>query len=316
LGPPLRIAAPAPPMVSSDAYCATWSGHDVGHLLIAHDTLRRRHSSLIFLAGDSSLDNKAWVKQREPSLNGYEDFLQQPTMKADVCYWLNSEAMRRGETDLACINTAIEATTLAERSTSLLPQDRFVHDHITAQDYLVVSIGGNDIALRPSNATIFNMLVLLHLVPQMCIDYCSCVLPLGAVLPPGLGHFVRLFGAEIQRYVVRLLGDARPRKVVVCMLYFLDEAPSSSWAGRALAALRYDRNPGKLQAAIRAVFRLATRRVRVPGTEVVACPLFEALDGKTTEDYTARVEPSASGGKKMATLLMEHVLGEDKPKLA
>lgn len=40
-----------------------------------------------------------------------------------------------------------------------------------------------------------------------------------------------------------------------------------------------------------------------PGTEVVPFPLFEVLDGKNTEDYLQRVEPSPSGGKKMGDAL-------------
>merc|ERR1711972_1117211 len=93
------------------------------------------------------------------------------------------------------------------------------------------------------------------------------------------------------------------------MIYFLDEN-GSSWADQALAALDYDANPARLQEAIRAVFRLATRRIRIRGTEVVAFPLFEVLDGKNTADYVSRVEPSPSGGKKMAEALVEVVVGK------
>ena len=32
-------------------------------------------------------------------------------------------------------------------------------------------------------------------------------------------------------------------------------------------------------------------------------PLFEALDGRTSEDYVERVEPSLQGGRKMAALI-------------
>eukprot|EP00964_Phaeocystis_antarctica_P075395 scaffold46517_cov50-Phaeocystis_antarctica.AAC.1 len=36
---------------------------------------------------------------------------------------------------------------------TMLAQDQFVRDHIEATDTLVVSVGGNDVALRPSVAT-------------------------------------------------------------------------------------------------------------------------------------------------------------------
>ena len=42
----------------------------------------------------------------------------------------------------------------------MLAQDQFVRDHIEATDTLVVSVGGNDVALRPSVATALSMLML------------------------------------------------------------------------------------------------------------------------------------------------------------
>merc|ERR1711972_637225 len=110
-------------------------------------------------------------------------------------------------------------------------------------------------------------------------------------------------GNAVQNYIIRILGPVRPKKVVVCMIYFLDEN-GSSWADQALAALDYNNDPARLQEAIRAVFRLATRRIRIRGTEVVAFPLFQVLDGRDSRDYVSRVEPSPSGGKKMAQAFM------------
>ena len=34
-------------------------------------------------------------------------------------------------------------------------------------------------------------------------------------------------------------------------------------------------------------------------------PLFNVLDGKNSNDYIARVEPSATGGRKMAEFLLD-----------
>mmetsp|Transcript_75178 Transcript_75178/g.220389 ORF Transcript_75178/g.220389 Transcript_75178/m.220389 type:complete len:360 (-) Transcript_75178:186-1265(-) len=316
--------------VSASAYYQTWSGHEVEHLAAAHAALRRRHRSLIFLAGDSSLDNKAWFEDEAPALNGYESFLRPPVMKADLCYWLNSEAVQRGAADLACLNTAVEATTLADRGRHLLPADQFIHDHVTADDYLIVSVGGNDVALRPSACTILNMLLLVRLSSQRCLRWCGCsCLPcagfcggrvtrsgvagclrslLGCAWPPGLAYFVDLFGNAVRDYVLRIIGSTRPRKVIVCCIYFLDEN-GTSWADAALSALDYQRNPARLQEAIRLIFRTATQRIRISGTQVVAFPLFEVLTGKDSTDYVSRVEPSPSGGKKMAEALMHVALG-------
>lgn len=47
------------------------------------------------------------------------------------------------------------------------------------------------------------------------------------------------------------------------------------------------------------------RRITIPGTEVIPVPLFEVLDGKHSNDYVARVEPSSQGGRKMAGFLLD-----------
>merc|ERR1719198_485506 len=93
-----------------------------------------------------------------------------------------------------------------------------------------------------------------------CAGCLRCLL--GCACPPGLGYFVDLFGNAIKDYVLRVIGSTRPKKVVVCCIYFLDEQ-GHSWAVTALAALDYNRNPARLQEAIRAIYRLATRRIRI-----------------------------------------------------
>merc|ERR1719410_1600474 len=95
-------------------------------------------------------------------------------MKTDVCYWLNSEAVRRGVAKVACLNTAVEASTLAHRGKELLAQDRFISEHISAQDYLVVSVGGNDIALNPSLCTALNMYLMLKTNSTRSLERCAC----------------------------------------------------------------------------------------------------------------------------------------------
>lgn len=316
--------------LDASAYYATYHGHAVEHLEVAHERLRRSHNSIAFLAGDSSLDNKFWFGRMEPALNGYEDFLRPPRMKTDVCYWLNYEAVRRDLRHLCCLNTAIEATSLNGRACCcLLEQDCFIHQHITSNDYLIVSVGGNDIALKPVLCTILNILLLTYCTPQACIEHLGCACPPNFCLddgcfccglpgcvtglvgcPPGLGYFVNLFGNIIKNYILRIIGCSRPMKVLVCMIYFPDECATGGWADGSLSLLRYDDEPEKLQTLIKTVFQLATSRICLPGTEVVPVPLFEALDGKTSSDYVARVEPSATGGAKMAAMLMDALLGE------
>jgi hypothetical protein len=130
---------------------------------------------------------------------------------------------------------------------------------------------------------------------------------------------VDLFGNRVQNYVRRLCSRTKPKKVLVCTIYYPrekhpattgDESVSgsgASWADPALRALGYDQDPRHTRALIRAVHLHATSRITVPGVPVVAVPLFEALDPKDARDYEQRVEPSAAGGRKMARFIAEHI---------
>ena len=92
------------------------------------------------------------------------------------------------------------------------------------------------------------------------------------------------------------------------MIYYPDEYAAGGWADGALACLCYNRMPSKLQCAIRKVFEHATSQIRIPGTEVLPFALHSVLDGKNTNDYVQRVEPSVIGGQKMAKALMDTIL--------
>ena len=89
------------------------------------------------------------------------------------------------------------------------------------------------------------------------------------------------------------------------MIYYPDENPGNSWADPILKLLGYDSNPSKLQLLIDKVFTHATKNIKIPGTQVIPLQLSKALDGKNTSDYCARVEPSISGGRKMANLMLD-----------
>mmetsp|Transcript_15554 Transcript_15554/g.25920 ORF Transcript_15554/g.25920 Transcript_15554/m.25920 type:complete len:192 (-) Transcript_15554:635-1210(-) len=141
--------------------------------------MQNNRDGLIFLAGDSSLDNKFWFSDTAPALNGYEKILEPPKSRRDVAYWMNKKLAESKETadgtgSMAVINCAIEESTIGTRSCgNLLPQDRFIRDHITRDDVLVISLGGNDIALRPSVCTICNILSLICCTTTSCIKSCS-----------------------------------------------------------------------------------------------------------------------------------------------
>lgn len=336
-------------MVNSSEYYSEYHGHlsSDNEKVFEHFMAMKRQKKLdglIYLAGDSSLDNKFWFKNTAKACNGLEEILSPPISVKDIAYWLNkleessvgskgSDARR-----YATINCAVEESTIGDRSWSrLLSQDRFIKDHITSDDTLVVSIGGNDIALRPSPCTIMNMLCLAKCTPHWLLNKCACGTALPCddrcfgcttsclsdlfAWPFGIGYFIHLFKTRIQTYIENLISSPsflsscglssppppRVKRVLVCMIYYPDETSNNSWADGTLGALGYNHNPAQLQLLIRKIFLLATRSISIPGVDVVAVPLFAALDGQNTTDYSQRVEPSATGGMKMAQLILQAV---------
>jgi len=306
----------------------------VKHLQTLYPRLREKSDALLWTAGDSSLDNKHWFNDQRPAVGAYANVLQPPTSVCDVTYWLNSlsESDLNSNTKYAAINTAVEATTLNERCRKLRPQDIFLRDTISSEDVLIVSIGGNDIALSPTPCTIASIAGLLCL-PTSCLeggrsfgavpinDCCSgCGPSLASCTcscPPCLGYFRHLFGTRTQKYIEALTAKTKPKKILICMIYYPDENNAPSWANAALGTLGYNNNPAKVQLLIRKFFEEATSTIRIAGSEVIPIPLFHPLDGTRSEDYVARVEPSASGGRKMAEYMLDviHSSGNNTARL-
>ena len=132
-----------------------YHGHPISLLKKLHASLGSSvdHNSFVFLAGDSSFDNKHWffaghrakADQMEaplftaPALNGYEMVFEEPgRMVQDVSYWLNHEAEARlGRTKVCTMMTAVEESTMRDRESGLLAQDAFIREHITPADSLV-----------------------------------------------------------------------------------------------------------------------------------------------------------------------------------
>ena len=116
----------------------------------------------------------------------------------------------------------------------------------------------------------------------------------------GMNYFIKMFKDDVEKYILKLIGNKKPKKIIVCMIYYPDQTETGSWADRTLGALNYNTNPEKLQAAIKQIFIHATNKIEIPGCNVVPFPMFTVLDGKDTYDYSARVEPSSQGGRKLA----------------
>ena len=135
--------------------------------------------------------------------------------------------------------------------------------------------------------------------PSLASCACAC--------PPCLGYLRHLFGTRVQKYIEALTSKTKPKKILVCIIYYPDENNVPSWANSALTAIGYNTNPGKIQLLVRKLFEEATSNVRIPGSEVIPVALFRPLDGTLSGDYVARVEPSAAGGRKMAEYLLHAV---------
>ena len=315
-------------MLNSNHYYSTFHGHKIEYLKHIYKILKIHspNSAVIYLAGDSSLDNKYWFDKTYKSINGYEKVLD--VMKADINYFINKELYDR-KISAFCMNTAVEATTLQDRINNLLEQDEFIKDNITEKDYLIVSIGGNDIALSPLFCTMINMACLTFCTPQYFINNCSCAcVPnidadcgccgLSSCLlglcsfPIGLGYMIDLFRNKVRAYVERLITYRKPKKVIISMIYYPDEIAGNSWADHTLNILGYNRNPSRLQDIIRRIFTLATQNIYIEGTEVLPLPLYTVLNGKNSKDYVERVEPSPQGSAKMAELFIDELFPDPR----
>jgi hypothetical protein len=282
-----------------------WEGHPIDDLVRFRETTlaERGDKPIIYLAGDSSLDNKYWLRKSVEDVNVqvppiYEQTLDKPRPKPDVAFWMNHLLGDRA----TCINTAVEASMLRDRDTSLLPHDEFIRDNIRPQDILIVSVGANDVALKPLPSTMWHMTQLAWFTPRFLLENGWAW---------SLRYFKHLFGTKIEDYITRMTATTKPRAVIVCMIYYPLEAQykQQSWADVQLKALGYNTFPGRLQTTIRSMYKIATKKIRVDGTEIVPCALHEVLDGQTAGDYTARVEPNHEGGRKMAMRFMELVDG-------
>ena len=75
-----------------------------------------------------------------------------------------------------------------------------------------------------------------------------------------------------------------------------------------LGKLGYDGNPSKLQMLIKKFYEDATCNIEVDGVVCMPFPLFEVLDGKASDDYCQRVEPSEQGGAKIAAELVSRLV--------
>lgn len=293
--------------VSAQRFYDCYYGHELSHLeqmlpILRSATGSHEERRVIWLVGDSSLDNKFWLPDRWlQAVNGYEAALEPAIARPDVARLMNLEVLLRGM-PYVVVNAAVEESTIAERAGGLIPQDQFVRDNMRQGDVVVASVGGNDIALHPSLWTIWSMGMLVTVASDAAVQ---------AGNASGMAHFVSMFGGGVEAYLRALCSKVTPALVIPCMIYFPHEKPGDSWADRTLGLLGYNRNPEFLQHVIKKLYELGTCRIRLPHVHVAPCPLFQLLDPSLdSQDYVARVEPSEIGGLKLAKGILDIVQEE------
>ena len=149
-------ALPARSRLSIKAFYGEYHGHKVEHLALLREHLTHVRLAaappqappverpVVYLAGDSSLDNKYWLSDTAPAANGYDAVLQRPVSFCDVCHFVNARLEADGG-HMVALNAAVEESTLQQRMGGvLLPQDVFIRDNLQPDDVLVVNVGGND----------------------------------------------------------------------------------------------------------------------------------------------------------------------------
>lgn len=283
------------PLIDTTQFYNNYFGHLPHHL---SDLIEHKPSNVptLYLVGDSTLDNKYWIPdQNELHPNPYirSRLSRKPDntplpLHRDIAYWLSGVYQADEYTVINCaVEQSMLRTRTSKRSGKLFPQDELTRDNLKKDDVLVVSVGGNDVALIPTVTTALSVVANVFLGGRF-----------------GMDNLKYLFRDELQKYVELVTEKCRPRLVVLCMTYFPDENSSQkSWAGWVLQLLNYNRAPQWLQSSTRRVFEEALSDVKVEGCQVAFAPLYEALDGKNSRHYVQRVEPSEEGGSAIAQLL-------------
>lgn len=280
-------------VISPQSFYEQYFGHNIVKLKTIHTRIRENSKNVIWLAGDSSLDNKHWLfnnvfeknilvsKTLTPS-HVYQHLFVPPICLPDVAACINSLTEKN-----VALNCALEESSLWDRSSKLPDTDRLIRHCIEPNDTLIVSVGGNDVALKLCLRTVFWMLVMW-------------VLPFEWIPP----YVYDLFHTQVRDYILKLTERNRPRKIIVCMFYYPCEM-GEGWLDGSPVFRLYNRNREKMQRLIDLIFEKCTRKIKIPGSEVVPVHLGHVLDSRDEKDYVSRIEPSAQGGLKMATRFVE-----------
>jgi hypothetical protein len=313
--------------INTKDFYSKYDGHKIMDLNNIIGPLRsyneqNKNRSVIFLAGDSSLDNKHWpfndpieklLCNKQP-INGYESVLEGDNCVPDVAYQINQTLIENElNNEYVCINTAIEATKLEERfdmdsKVRLLEQDQFICDNITNDDILIVSVSGNDLALGPTAEIVEDMRKYVKAFEDK--NYKEQNDLFGET-----GIFYGLFVNKMSEYIKKLCSKKNPKKVIICMIYFVSISffknlgSGRHWAKKTIDIFKYTSNPDILKSFIIKCHELIKINYLInSGINIFeSCPLYEVLNELDNTLYLSGVEPSIIGGKLMAERFVDQI---------
>ena len=284
-------------------------GHTLNDLTIVQKSFEDNCKPIIYLLGDSVLDNKDYIiNVYYDAINGYEKILTDShgnvgKMKPDVCYYL-SKLMEDNSKTYGVINTAVIYSKLYDRQNNLFFTDNFASKYVTPNDIFVISLGIDDLIFFQRNIILWNMIKLIHFNALDTIKQ-------GPDAAYGLNFFVKMFQDELQGYINKLLSNTnvKPKKIILCMFYFPaiinDTCCCSNWENYFLSLLDYNNNPEPIKESIRQIYQYAISKIQIDGIDIIPCPLYEVLDGSNVDDYYDRLGPSQQGGQKIAQKLYD-----------
>lgn len=276
-------------MLDVEKYYSTYYGHTYEDLVLL---LKSFKNNKIFLAGDSTLDNKSWLEgPNVTSVNEYRELLE--SMRPDISYHINKLCQNQN-LPFTSINCAVEEAGITDKN-NLNVQDRFIRDNITSEDILVVSLGGNDLVLKKI------MTIIGELFGILFVKSTEDIL---ANFKDYIPNIIELFTIKLQAYITELTSINKPKQVIVCGMYYPCKVVSESWANNMLNILRYDTEYNKIHTIIDIIYKECICKLN----NVTPLSLSDVLDYTSSDDYVARVEPSETGGKKIAQAIINSIL--------
>jgi hypothetical protein len=278
-------------MIDFARFYDTYYGHPISDLKTIIKPAHSENKCIIYLAGDSSFDNKYWLpdtnRPRVTSKYRQHSTREYARAKPDVAHWINEQT----DDSIVCVNCAVEEAALSD---SLNAQDCVIQETITENDVLVVSIGGNDFALKPSILNSVLMASVLYLTPQLVIDWGYAY---------NLTYIINSLVSQLETYISTLLNNVTPKTLVICTIYY-PCLHGHGWADKFLALVGYNTHYTKIHSMIDAIHTKIESNF--PNAKCIA--LSDVLDYTNESDYIQRVEPSETGGRKMATAIINQAI--------